>query len=111
MPTQPYIYGPAWHVVALDGSPRISFGWSADNETAARKFAAWWNVDHEPVRAEPVTRPGNDFRECVRCGQTVITRDDVPRCETCQRLERQPQGEATRLFTPAPNQIPGQLAL
>jgi hypothetical protein len=53
----------------------------------------------------------NDFHPCVRCGQTVITRDDVPRCETCKRLERAPQGEATRLFTPAPNQIPGQLAL
>jgi PHP family Zn ribbon phosphoesterase len=56
--------------------------------------------------------PAEDhFRQCVRCGQTVITRADVPRCETCQRLERQPQGEATRLFTPARNQIPGQLAL
>jgi hypothetical protein len=55
--------------------------------------------------------PTDHFRQCVRCGQTVITRADVPRCETCQRLERQPQGEATRLFTPAPNQIPGQLAL
>jgi hypothetical protein len=28
-----------------------------------------------------------------------------------ERVDRAAQGEATRLFTPAPSQIPGQLAL
>jgi hypothetical protein len=28
-----------------------------------------------------------------------------------ERVDRAPQGEAVRLFTPAPTEIPGQLAL
>jgi hypothetical protein len=51
------------------------------------------------------------FHDCVRCGQVVITRQDPPICQTCRKLEREPQGEAMRLFAPAPNQIPGQLNL
>jgi hypothetical protein len=31
--------------------------------------------------------------------------------DTLRAQARQPQGETVRLFTPAPNQIPGQLAL
>jgi predicted RNA-binding Zn-ribbon protein involved in translation (DUF1610 family) len=64
--------------------------------------------------AEPVVeiKPAADhFHPCSRCGQTVITRADPPVCETCRRLERRSQGETVRLFEPAPNQIPGQLAL
>jgi hypothetical protein len=50
--------------------------------------------------------------ECHRCGQRLAVPPAAARiCEPCRGLERQPQGEATRLFTPAPNQIPGQLAL
>lgn len=51
------------------------------------------------------------FHSCARCGQVVITRADPPICETCRKVEREPQGEAVRLFTPAPAQIAGQLAL
>jgi hypothetical protein len=43
---------------------------------------------------------------CPRCGQ--LGRADV--CTTCRDADRQPQGEAMRLFTPAPTQIPGQFA-
>lgn len=46
---------------------------------------------------------------CHRCGQWAILAGDV--CQPCRAQDRQPQGEAMRLFTPAPNQIPGQLAL
>jgi hypothetical protein len=63
---------------------------------------------------------------CPRCGQTpklatlglLLVRSNAVQvamcgavCVACRGLERQPQGEATRLFTPAPSQIPGQLAL
>jgi hypothetical protein len=49
------------------------------------------------------------FKSCSRCGQTVITRAEVPLCATCRAVERQPQGESVRLFNPAPAQMPGQL--
>lgn len=32
-------------------------------------------------------------------------------CATCRAVDREPQGEAVRLFTPAPAQMPGQTAL
>jgi hypothetical protein len=72
------------------------------------------------------------YSECVRCGAQVAFysegalrgfqaenarreaagREPFPSiCEPCRRLDRQPQGESMRLFTPAPNQIPGQLGL
>jgi hypothetical protein len=44
---------------------------------------------------------------CPQCGQ--LGRVDA--CDPCRRLERRSQGEAVRLFEPAPNQMPGQLAL
>ena len=44
---------------------------------------------------------------CPGCGQ--LGRDTV--CDSCREADREPQGESMRLFTPAPNQIPGQLAL
>jgi hypothetical protein len=47
---------------------------------------------------------------CPRCGQTSSAMCGAV-CVACRGLERQPQGETVRLFTPAPNQIPGQLAL
>lgn len=51
------------------------------------------------------------FKACARCGQTVITRADVPVCGVCADLARAPQGETVRLFEPAPAQVPGQLNL
>jgi hypothetical protein len=50
-----------------------------------------------------------DFKDCTRCGQTVITRAEVPICRTCRAIEARPQGERVRLFEPAPEQLPGQL--
>jgi hypothetical protein len=61
-----------------------------------------------------------DLSKCERCGQSCITvRPDgwsVPMdrtgaivCELCRERDRQPQGEAVRLFTPAPAVMPGQL--
>lgn len=32
-------------------------------------------------------------------------------CDSCRALDRAPQGEAVRLFIPAPAQTPGQLQL
>jgi hypothetical protein len=51
------------------------------------------------------------FQACARCGQTVITRGDVPMCGVCADRARAPQGETVRLFEPAPAQLPGQLNL
>jgi hypothetical protein len=65
---------------------------------------------------------------CTECRQTTIPPrlvestdrggicDTVPAalrgCEpACRDLARAPQGEAVRLFTPAPAQLPGQLNL
>jgi hypothetical protein len=61
---------------------------------------------------EPQPEPAADhFKSCHRCGQTVITRADVPTCQTCARLEREPQGSAVRLFEPAPAPMPGQTGM
>lgn len=50
--------------------------------------------------------------ECHRCGQRLVVPPAAPRvCEPCRASDREPQGEAVRLFQPAPNQIPGQLNL
>jgi hypothetical protein len=58
---------------------------------------------------------------CTRCRQVTIPAELVEEmgrssvwtvpavCESCRKLERQPQGENMRLFEPAPNQMPGQL--
>lgn len=45
--------------------------------------------------------------ECPRCGQL---REISGVCEWCRKADREPQGEAVKLFEPAPTQIPGQLA-
>jgi predicted RNA-binding Zn-ribbon protein involved in translation (DUF1610 family) len=47
----------------------------------------------------PQDTPRSHFHECVRCGQTVITRADPPICKTCRKAEREPQGEAMPLFS------------
>lgn len=58
---------------------------------------------------------------CERCGQSCVTveqdgyswpmlRTGAIVCLSCQDRERDPQGEAVRLFTPAPNQIQGQMS-
>jgi hypothetical protein len=52
----------------------------------------------------PQLMPG----QCPRCAQMS---DVAGVCQACRGLERVPQGEAVRLFTPAPTEIPGQLAL
>lgn len=48
---------------------------------------------------------------CTSCGQTATTRDrsQPAICGRCRDELRAPQGEAVRLFQPAPAQIPGQL--
>lgn len=48
-------------------------------------------------------------KPCHRCGQWAML--DGDRCEPCRKLEREPQGEAVRLFEPAPTQMPGQMTL
>jgi hypothetical protein len=57
---------------------------------------------------EPYREGG--FIDCERCGQ-YRTLNVSGVCEICRAAERQPQGEAVRLFTPAPAQLPGQLNL
>ena len=47
--------------------------------------------------------------ECPRCGQTSATIGEV--CDSCRAADRQPQGEAVRLFAPAPAVMPGQMEL
>jgi hypothetical protein len=47
---------------------------------------------------------------CFKCGQTKHDPRPFHLCDSCREAERQPQGEVVRLFTPAPNQIPGQLS-
>jgi hypothetical protein len=57
--------------------------------------------------------------ECVYCGQTANAkpcdchgeRPPFGICDSCREREREPQGEAVRLFTPAPAQMPGQTML
>jgi hypothetical protein len=57
------------------------------------------------------------IHECLRCGQRpapIIETRCGPfcgYCDACRDLARAPQGEAVRLFTPAPAQLPGQLNL
>jgi hypothetical protein len=63
-----------------------------------------------------------DLSKCERCGQSCIThypdgwsvpmdRTGAIVCDSCRERDRQPQGEAVRLFTPAPAQMPGQTVL
>jgi len=58
------------------------------------------------------------FTACTRCDQTMTTTygeyvhgAEPMVCDTCRKAEREPQGEAVRLFTPAPTQLDGQLSL
>lgn len=62
--------------------------------------------------------PVNTIEHCPRCQQISAPATAAPDapwvsivCNACRAIERQAQGEAMRLFSPAPNQIPGQLAL
>lgn len=51
---------------------------------------------------------------CEKCGTVAIaTIVDGARlvCSPCQQQDRAPQGEAMRLFAPAPTQITGQLSM
>lgn len=52
---------------------------------------------------------------CARCGQSALEGRTVAYapgegfvCNVCLAADRAPQGEAVRLFTPAPAQLPGQ---
>jgi hypothetical protein len=46
---------------------------------------------------------------CYRCGQmTPGYARTFGECAKCREADRAPQGEAVRLFTPAPAQLPGQ---
>lgn len=47
-------------------------------------------------------------RSCGTCGQLQVT---AGACDACQTLEREPQGDAVKLFEPAPEQMPGQLGM
>jgi hypothetical protein len=51
--------------------------------------------------------------ECARgCGQRLgVEPDGAAVCPACRALEAMPQGEAVRLFEPAPAQLAGQLGL
>jgi hypothetical protein len=49
--------------------------------------------------------------ECPSCHQTRYRYHGEPQCVVCDYLAAQPQGEAMRLFTPAPTQIQGQMTL
>src|SRR4051812_25912352 len=49
----------------------------------------------------------HDSGECPRCGQT----GGETVCPGCRKIEREPQGEAMRLFAPAPTRITGQMHL
>jgi hypothetical protein len=58
--------------------------------------------------------------DCRYCGKPFVSllgagteagRFCAARCDACRDLTRAPQGEAVRLFTPAPAQLPGQLNL
>jgi hypothetical protein len=46
--------------------------------------------------------------ECASCGQLTASASGV--CNACKATERAPQGQAVRLFEPAPNQLTGQLS-
>jgi len=50
---------------------------------------------------------------CQKCGQVRFPQSySLPyTCGRCLERERAPQGETVRLFEPAPNQMPGQLAM
>jgi hypothetical protein len=48
---------------------------------------------------------------CFRCGQVKPDPRPYGLCDPCKSAEREPQGEAMRLFSPAPNQLAGQLTL
>jgi hypothetical protein len=61
-----------------------------------------------------------NLTECRRCGALAAFVEpgrpdfwNAPHglCDACQRADRAPQGEAVRLFNPAPAQLPGQLNL
>jgi hypothetical protein len=50
---------------------------------------------------------------CEECGQIAVCEIKAAAliCPPCRDLTRAPQGEAVRLFTPAPARLPGQLNL
>lgn len=64
-----------------------------------------------------------DLYTCQACRQVCIPpelvsthgRDRIwtvpARCESCRAVDREPQGETVRLFTPAPAVMAGQLEL
>jgi hypothetical protein len=65
------------------------------------------HADRAPIHA----RYGHGAYPYVcRCGQHAVALEaGAPRvCDACRDLARAPQGEAVRLFTPAPAQLPGQ---
>lgn len=53
---------------------------------------------------------------CSRCHQFTVPGQDLKQhpadaplvCDTCRAVEREPQGEAVQLFTPAPAVMRGQ---
>jgi hypothetical protein len=77
---------------------------------------AWELVDAGFLRAEHggpdtyghITLYVCEASACPRCGQMS---DRASRCGVCKALEREPQGEAVRLFEPAPAQLEGQRGL
>lgn len=53
----------------------------------------------------PCETPGPRLPYVCRCGQLS---GDARVCDACRARERAPQGEAVRLFQPAPVQLTGQ---
>jgi hypothetical protein len=56
----------------------------------------------------PCERHAEPFDSCSRCGQLS---DAAGTCRACREADRAPQGEAVRLFTPAPATMPGQTGM
>jgi hypothetical protein len=73
--------------------------------------------DHPIPDGHPKRNPALPARACHECngtgrahvweGSRIAAMLDVE----AERVDRAPQGETVRLFTPAPTEIPGQLAL
>jgi hypothetical protein len=95
------------HRTALDSAHRDG----CDDRLNGRAESVWpWDDDPELTAAYMDGYHGREM-SCARCRQQGITRREPNVCDTCRDRDREPQGEAVRLFQPAPEQLPGQLSL
>jgi hypothetical protein len=63
-----------------------------------------------PLTAAAMRHAPTFYETCAKCGQATLT-GAVWGVRGVEARALEPQGEAMRLFAPAPNQIPGQLSL